>query len=62
MYRDWYVVSSHTGADKSLELIETIWADSGPFDGIMGFSQGAMLAGVVAANSLLNSDYKAKPK
>mmetsp|Transcript_30142 Transcript_30142/g.57887 ORF Transcript_30142/g.57887 Transcript_30142/m.57887 type:complete len:303 (-) Transcript_30142:159-1067(-) len=57
-----FTAKTYEGADKSLELIETIWADSGPFDGIMGFSQGAMLAGVVAANSLLNSDYKAKPK
>ena len=43
-------------------MIEQIWEDSGPFDGIMGFSQGAMLAAVVAAKGVLDPDYKAKPK
>ena len=52
----------HTGAEESLALIEQIWQDSGPFDGIMGFSQGAMLAAVVAAKSVVDPDYKAKPK
>jgi dienelactone hydrolase len=52
----------HTGAEVSLALIEQIWEDSGPFDGIMGFSQGAMLAAVVAAKGVLDPDYKAKPK
>ena len=50
------------GADVSLALVERIWMESGPFDGIMGFSQGAMLAGVVCAKSLMEPTFGARPK
>ncbi|KAJ5805928.1 uncharacterized protein N7503_003530 [Penicillium pulvis] len=41
--------SLNQGLDKSLDLIASILETSGPFDGIVGFSQGAALAVMVAA-------------
>ncbi|KAJ5933585.1 hypothetical protein N7454_005914 [Penicillium verhagenii] len=41
--------SIHSGIEKSLDLIASILKTSGPFDGVIGFSQGAALAAMVAA-------------
>jgi len=57
-----FTATTYEGADVSLAHIERIWRESGPFDGIMGFSQGAMLAAVVAAKSLMEPDFGARPK
>ncbi|KAJ5728610.1 uncharacterized protein N7483_003118 [Penicillium malachiteum] len=40
---------SFPGLDASLTLIASILRDSGPFDGIVGFSQGGALAAMVAS-------------
>ncbi|XP_077297636.1 esterase GA18864 isoform X2 [Arctopsyche grandis] len=37
------------GFTETLELLEKTFKDHGPFDGILGFSQGACLAGILAA-------------
>lgn len=37
------------GYEESLELVKTTFADKGPFDGILGFSQGSCLLSVLCA-------------
>lgn len=39
----------YPGLDASLAYIASLLAESGPFDGIIGFSQGAALAAMVAS-------------
>ena len=39
----------YEGLDKSLDAIAEVIREEGPFDGIIGFSQGAALAAIVAA-------------
>ncbi|KAJ5382798.1 hypothetical protein N7517_000709 [Penicillium concentricum] len=46
----------YPGLETSLESIASILKDSGPFDGIIGFSQGAAMAAMVA--SLLEGNRK----
>ncbi|KAJ5185359.1 Serine hydrolase FSH [Penicillium cf. griseofulvum] len=46
----------YPGLERGLECIGSILRDSGPFDGIVGFSQGAAVAAMVA--SLLEGDRK----
>jgi len=38
----------HSGLEESLELVKQAWKEQGPFDGIIGFSQGAALAAIIA--------------
>nr|XP_043621535.1 rhodanese-like domain-containing protein 6 [Erigeron canadensis]XP_043621536.1 rhodanese-like domain-containing protein 6 [Erigeron canadensis]XP_043621538.1 rhodanese-like domain-containing protein 6 [Erigeron canadensis]XP_043621539.1 rhodanese-like domain-containing protein 6 [Erigeron canadensis] len=40
------------GFDKSLAYLKEIVSDNGPFDGILGFSQGAAMAACVAAQQM----------
>lgn len=35
------------GFDESLKKVEDIWVNDGPFQGILGFSQGACFAGII---------------
>ncbi|XP_070566433.1 esterase OVCA2-like isoform X2 [Ptychodera flava] len=37
------------GFDKSLQVIEKAFTEEGPFDGVLGFSQGATLVGMLCA-------------
>ncbi|KAL7124890.1 hypothetical protein ABFS83_14G079100 [Erythranthe nasuta] len=37
------------GFDKSIDYLKTIFSQQGPFDGILGFSQGAAMAALVGA-------------
>lgn len=37
------------GFEKSIEYLRTIFSQEGPFDGILGFSQGAAMAALVGA-------------
>lgn len=37
------------GFEETLRLVETVVTEHGPFDGFMGFSQGACLVGLLAA-------------
>ncbi|KZV93019.1 DUF924-domain-containing protein [Exidia glandulosa HHB12029] len=41
--------SVYHGADKTLRFIEDIWRKEGGFDGVLGFSQGATLIGILAS-------------
>jgi hypothetical protein len=47
-----YTAPSYEGAEESIALVESR-ISSGGYDGILGFSQGAMLAAIVAARSAL---------
>lgn len=46
--RAW-CTAEREGLAASLVVIEQAWCDDGPFDGIIGFSQGALAAAAVAA-------------
>ena len=39
----------YTGIDKGLEVVSQVLESEGPFDGVIGFSQGAALAAMVAS-------------
>ena len=38
---------NYTGWQQSVETLERIWEESGPFDGVLGFSQGAVMAHIL---------------
>ena len=40
------------GLEESITAVEDAWGALGPFDGLLGFSQGAMLAAIIAARSI----------
>jgi predicted esterase len=42
------------GFEESLQLVEETFKTQGPFDGLLGFSQGASLTALIAAHSQLN--------
>ncbi|KAK4476739.1 hypothetical protein RD792_015899 [Penstemon davidsonii] len=39
------------GFERSIEYLKTVFSQEGPFDGILGFSQGAAMAALVGAHS-----------
>lgn len=43
------------GFDESLHLIENVWKTQGPFQGLLGFSQGACFAGLICSLSARGS-------
>merc|ERR1712107_431722 len=53
------------GWDETVSYVQKAWTEQGPFDGILGFSQGAILiaalvaVGVVRANRRVSSDSNA---
>jgi hypothetical protein len=50
-----------TGMDESLAYLHKAMVEQGPFDGVMGFSQGACMAAVLAAlvgPGLVSSDFR----
>ncbi len=53
MQRAWWLASEDTidyeGFDTSLHYLEAIFREQGPFDGVIGFSQGGALTAVLAA-------------
>lgn len=38
------------GFEKSIEYLKTVFSKSGPFDGILGFSQGGAMAALLSAH------------
>lgn len=42
-------VAPYHGVQESIDYIFKIWKEQGPFDGILGFSQGAGMAGLLCA-------------
>lgn len=43
------------GFEKSLRMVEDIWNTQGPFQGILGFSQGACFAGLICSLAVRGS-------
>ncbi|KAJ3405560.1 Ovarian cancer-associated protein 2, partial [Chytridiales sp. JEL 0842] len=51
--RAWWIPlpdrSNHVGYPETIEFLKRIWIEQGPFDGILGFSQGAAITALFAA-------------
>uniref|UniRef100_A0A0A9XGB6 Ovarian cancer-associated gene 2 n=2 Tax=Lygus hesperus TaxID=30085 RepID=A0A0A9XGB6_LYGHE len=50
--RAWWLTESHNlgvGLTESIELVKTTLLEKGPFDGILGFSQGAAFLGLLSS-------------
>lgn len=45
------------GFDVSLRLVEEVWQTQGPFQGLLGFSQGACFAGLICNLSMRGSKF-----
>ncbi|KAI3631399.1 hypothetical protein MIR68_010889 [Amoeboaphelidium protococcarum] len=43
----------YCGLEQSIEFIKNYIADNGPFDGVFGFSQGAILVGILLAERVI---------
>merc|ERR1712178_347464 len=41
-------VYEHNGIEESVQMLAQLWKEEGPFDGIMGFSQGGAMATIIA--------------
>lgn len=48
---EWQFRRQTAGWQESLQALEAALQDQGPFDGVMGFSQGAAMAAVLAAQA-----------
>ena len=67
-YREWWNANQdpvtkvwrYDGCDETLQHLEHVWAEQGPFDVILGFSQGAAVAALFSG--VLKSKGKAMPK
>ena len=67
-YREWWNADQdrdtkawhYHGSDESLSYLESVWDERGPFDVILGFSQGAAMAALFSG--MLKSKEKALPK
>lgn len=45
------------GFEKSLKQVEEVWNTQGPFQGILGFSQGACFAGLLCSLAVRGSKF-----
>ena len=54
--KDWH----YDGCDESLAYLESVWDERGPFDVILGFSQGAAITALFSG--VLKSKRKVMPK
>ena len=58
-YHEWWNATKvegsmeYVGLEESLERVRAAWEDSGPFDGVMGFSQGATMTTLLAAKGVV---------
>jgi len=63
VYREWWNAQInaegamvYTGKDASVTALKRCWDDEGPFDGVLAFSQGGMLASHLLASPTLRQD------
>jgi len=56
-----FTATEYIGIENSFELIESTWKSKGPFDCIVGHSQGAILTSILLARALVE-DYPIKPE
>lgn len=67
-YREWWNADQdpatkawhYHGSDQSLAYLESVWDEQGPFDAILGFSQGAAMTALFSG--MLKSKGKVLPK
>jgi hypothetical protein len=52
------VAQDYIGFDRSLDHLKKIFAEQGPFDGILGFSQGGTLASILCALRQSEPEFK----
>jgi len=50
------------GIGESLDLLEGLWATEGPFDAVLGHSQGAMLTGILVGLASLDETAVFRPE
>lgn len=51
----WFILGPAYGFDDTIRAVEQAWKLLGPFQGILGFSQGACLVGLICNLSLRGS-------
>eukprot|EP00668_Euglena_longa_P045444 GGOE01061106.1.p2 GENE.GGOE01061106.1~~GGOE01061106.1.p2 ORF type:complete len:217 (+),score=51.88 GGOE01061106.1:71-652(+) len=49
-----FQATEFVGFEESAQLVEDVWRRQGPFDAVLGFSQGAMLLSVLLARGLVD--------
>lgn len=47
-----FTAPAYEGDDDAFRAVADAWAERGPYDGVLGFSQGAMLAAIVTARGV----------
>ena len=45
----YFSLSLYIGIDHTIECIKNEWIKYGPFDGLLGFSQGAVMAHIITS-------------
>ncbi|EKX33331.1 hypothetical protein GUITHDRAFT_147999 [Guillardia theta CCMP2712] len=55
-----FTASEYIGMDETFKMIEKTWMEKGPFDAVVGHSQGAILITVLLSRALLR-DFSFKP-
>ena len=57
-YYEWWVIDDgkYVGCDKTLQKIRELEARSGPFEAVLGFSQGGCLAAILAVDKVRSGD------
>ena len=49
-----FTAPAYEGDEDAIEAISAAWRERGPYDGVLGFSQGAMLAAIITARGALD--------
>ena len=49
-----FTAPTYEGDEVAIEAISAAWRERGPYDGVLGFSQGAMLAAIITARGALD--------
>ncbi|CAE8680185.1 unnamed protein product [Polarella glacialis] len=57
-----FTSSTFQGWDQTVSYIQDVWTKQGPFDGMLGFSQGAILLAALAALGLLGEKSVIQPR
>jgi len=51
---DWLTTPVYPGVEESIAVIDKFIKENGPFDGLLGFSQGAVMAAVLSNTNQFN--------
>lgn len=55
-----FTTAEYIGMEQTLEHVQSLWSESGPFDAVIAHSQGSILTSVLLAKAL-QSDYAFRP-